>query len=407
MSKASISLFKGKNVLLLQGPVGPFFSRLAQDLISLSAKVHKVNFNGGDWLFYPTNAISFKGKLDEWPDFFDQLLADYSIDVILLLGDCRAHHQVALNIARLRAVEIGVFEEGYIRPDFITLEFFGANNNSLLPREAAYYQVQTPAVLPEHFAVGKTFSYAAMWAMIYYLACSLLWPVYWRYRHHRPLNLFEGLYWVRSLWRKKYYAHKERNVLQDLAVNHQGQYFLVPLQIHNDAQIYFHSNYVSVKDFIHSIINSFVKHAPNKTLLVIKHHPLDRGYHDYAKYIASLAKLHGVADRVRYIHDQHLPTLFNHALGVVVVNSTVGMSALNHGLPVMVSGRALYDIPGLTFQGTVDEFWQSASSHHLDKKLLDHFLHYLISNTQLNGSFYKRLKNQDSTSGINLKIDNQ
>jgi len=39
---------RGKRVLLLQGPQGPFFRRLAADLTEAGAVVHKVNFNGGD-----------------------------------------------------------------------------------------------------------------------------------------------------------------------------------------------------------------------------------------------------------------------------------------------------------------------------------------------------------------------
>ncbi|MDI1298773.1 capsular biosynthesis protein [Methylotenera sp.] len=400
MIKAGIDAFNGKNVLLLQGPVGPFFRRLARDLESHGAHVHKVNFNGGDWLFYPTNAISFRGIADDWPDFFDQLLIRYSIDVVMLFGDCRPHHRVAHEIAQLRGVEIGVFEEGYIRPDYITLELFGTNDNSLLPREMEYYQEHEATELPKALEVGQTFSYAACWAMLYYLACTLLWPIYWHYQHHRPLNLLEGLYWVRAFWRKRYYAHAERNVLKNLLSNHDGNYFLVPLQVHNDAQIYFHSHFASVKDFIHSTMHSFAMHAPNETLLVIKHHPLDRGYHDYAKCITKFARLNGVENRVFYIHDQHLPTLFNHTRGVVVVNSTVGLSALAHALPVKVCGRALYNISGLTFQGAVNQFWQQAPLHLIDQKLYSSFQHYLISRTQLNGNFYKRLDIADTHAGI-------
>ena len=43
--------FRNKRVLMLQGPVGPFFARLGVDLTHAGAVVFKVNFNGGDWLF--------------------------------------------------------------------------------------------------------------------------------------------------------------------------------------------------------------------------------------------------------------------------------------------------------------------------------------------------------------------
>lgn len=400
MIKNGLSAFEGKKILLLQGPVGPFFSRLARDLEEIGAQVYKVNFNGGDYVFYPKKAISYHSFAEDWPEFFDQLLLQNEINLVLLFGDCRSQHRVAHEISRLRGVSVGVFEEGYIRPDFVTLENHGVNNNSLLPRDMNHYLEYELSDQAKVVEVGKTFGFAAMWAMLYYTACTLMWPIYWRYQHHRSLNLLEGLYWVRSFWRKRHYKRVERNVLKDLSTQYHGHYFIVPLQVHNDAQIYFHSQFISVRDFIRKVMRSFSQHADNQKHLVIKHHPLDRGYHDYTKYIAKLARLNGLEGRVHYIHDQHLPSLFNSACGVVVVNSTVGFSALHHGLPVKVCGQALYDLQGLTFQGTLDQFWQEASTHQVDQKLHNNFRHYLIDHTQLNGSFYKRLDIKGSHTGI-------
>ena len=51
------------NVLLLQGPFGPFFRRLARDMEADGVTVHKVNFNAGDALFFRhPNAVSYRGK---------------------------------------------------------------------------------------------------------------------------------------------------------------------------------------------------------------------------------------------------------------------------------------------------------------------------------------------------------
>ena len=69
MIAQGLDSFKGKRVLLLQSPVGPFFWRLARDLRWAGAQVCKINFNGGDLLFYPFGAINFTGSQDEWPEF--------------------------------------------------------------------------------------------------------------------------------------------------------------------------------------------------------------------------------------------------------------------------------------------------------------------------------------------------
>jgi capsular polysaccharide export protein len=124
-------------------------------------------------------------------------------------------------------------------------------------------------------------------------------------------------------------------------------------------------------------------------MLVIKHHPLDRGYHDYATLLAQLARVHGLKDRLIYIHDQHLPSLFDHMLGAVVINSTVGFSAVSHGAPVKTCGLAIYDIPGLTFQGSLDAFWSEAGTFRPDPQLFMRFRAFVIDHTQINCSFYK------------------
>lgn len=400
MIKQGIHSFKGKRVLLLQGPIGPFFRRLAQDLTEAGAHVSKVNFNGGDWFFYPSEAFNFRRRKEDWPAYFDNLLEQLHIDVVMLFGDCRPMHVVAHDIAMRRGLEIGVFEEGYIRPDFVTLERFGVNNHSQIPRSADFY-LNHPASSTGYTAtIGNTYWYMVTWAILYYFFAGLLTPFFRHYRHHRPLNWLETLPWIRSAWRKVYFAFKERNLIQLLTCKLKGNYFLVPLQVHNDAQVHVHSDFDSIPQFIENVMTSFANHAPLETALVIKHHPFDRGYHDYSGLIQNLSEKLGIAGRCFYIHDQHLPTLLECARGSVVINSTVGLSALHHGTPLKVCGSAIYDLPGLTFQGGLDDFWQNAQQCIPNRTLLGAFYCYLVQYTQLNGSFYKRLRGVSSATGL-------
>lgn len=391
MIKKGLSEFKGKRIVLLQGPLGPFFRRLAQDLESIGAQVYKINFNGGDWLFYPFSAVAYRGSGEDWPLFFEQFIVLNQIDVVMMFGDCRPLHRLAHEIAQRFNLEIGVFEEGYIRPDYITLERFGVNGHSLIPRDPQFYAQTEIAPLKTTLKVGHTFWYMAASAVLYYLASELLQPLFRRYRHHRPLTLSETGPWLRAFWRKTYYKWKEQGIETALVNTYPNQYFLVPLQVHNDAQIHTHSEYSSVEVFIESLMHSFALNAPSDTKLVIKHHPMDRGYHDYSRLIAMLARENRIESRVAYIHDQHLPTLLHHARGVVVVNSTVGLSALHHNKALKVCGSALYDMNGLTYPHSLDQFWVDAQMHGPDPQLFQRFQAYLIEHTQVNGSFYKRI----------------
>ncbi|TNJ35955.1 capsular polysaccharide export protein, LipB/KpsS family [Prosthecochloris vibrioformis] len=395
-----LKAFAGKKVLLLQGPIGPFFSRFAHDLMKVGAEVHKVNFNGGDWLFYPWNAIGYHGSMREWPAFFRKLVTRYSIDTVFLFGDCRPVHSSIRQLCRECDIQVGVFEEGYVRPDYITLEEVGTNGYSRIPREAAWYlqaEIEPP---PPTRKVGNTYWWMALWASLYYVAGSLLKPLYPRYIHHRPLTLKEAVYWIRSAWRKWLYAYRERGIEAELTGRHSGNYFLIPLQVHTDSQVRVHSEVDSVEEFIEKVVTSFATHAPADTLLVLKHHPMDRGYHDYTSLLRDLGTKFKLGHRLLYIHDQHLPTLLDHARGVVVINSTVGLSALHHQIPLKVCGSAVYNIDGLTFQGSLDEFWNKAATLKVDKRLYTRFRNHLITKTQLNGSFYSKLITSSLGAGL-------
>jgi capsular polysaccharide export protein len=405
MINQGFAALRGKRVLLLQGPVGPFFARLAHDMRGAGAQVFKVNFNGGDWAFSPASAFArvfnFTGHSGDWDSYLDALVKRLGIDVVILFGDCRPMHVTAIRVAKQNGIEVGVFEEGYLRPDHITLERDGVNSHSSVPDNPAVYREYAQKQVPPTRRVGDTFGYAALWAMCYYVMASLLKPFFWNYVHHRRLTFLEGLYWVRSYTRKQHYARFESGIQDMLVGTKKEQYFLVPLQASIDSQVRVHSDYASIEQFIAQVAESFAKHAPTSSVLVFKHHPIDRGYTDYTRLLAELTDRHGLHGRCFYVHDLHLPTLLDNARGVVTINSTVGISALQHRCPVKVCGQALYDIQGLTFQGTLAQFWGLAHVHVPDPVLVRGFRNYLILHTQHNGSFYKKLPGIPLFSGIN------
>ncbi|TNF54140.1 MAG: capsular biosynthesis protein [Burkholderiales bacterium] len=404
MLSGGLESFRGKQVLLLQGPVGPFFARLARDLRACGATVHKVNFHAGDALFYPGGTL-FRGSRQEWPAFLEQLLERLRIDIVLLYGDCRPIHAQAHALAHTRGIEVGVFEEGYLRPNHITLERFGVNGYSQIPRDATRY-LQMPD-LPDVPVreVGNTYWLMVWWGFWYFTIgglASLLQP---EHVHHRKLSVLEALPWLRSVWRKQWYRWTERHLLQELTRRWGKRYFLVPLQVHNDTQIRVHSKFEGVEQFIERVMRSFAGNAPTDTALVIKHHPMDRGYLSYASLIGRLTHELGLQGRCFYLHDQHLPTLLDHARAAVVVNSTVGLQALRHGVPLKAMGEAIYDFQGLTFQGELEAFWNRAHEIRPDKRLLRQFVRYLKLNNQINGSFFRRLPGTGWSCGLDWQRD--
>jgi capsule polysaccharide modification protein KpsS len=208
----------------------------------------------------------------------------------------------------------------------------------------------------------------------------------------------EGSKWIFSAVAKLWFKFTERTVGLRLSSELAGIYFLVPLQVHCDMQIRCHSPYKSVEQFIIQLINSFAAHASPKNYLVFKHHPLDRGYRNYSNLIRGVSESAGIMDRVIYVHDLPLPSLFKHARGTVVINSTAALSSIHHGIPVKVLGKAVYDLKGLTSQLTLARFW--SHPEHPDMALYRRFRSFLVSHNQINGNFYKRLPNVDNALGV-------
>ena len=378
--------------------MGPFFRRFAKDLARVGAQVSKVNFNGGDELYFRSpNAFSYRGDLASWPAWLRDFCRDRRVDVIFLFGDCRDYHRAALQVATGTRTPVYVFEEGYLRPDFITLERGGVNGNSTMtPRLAVLGEVSEPK---KTSAVRQTFWRGAAHAAGYAWALVLLAWKYPGYKHHRELHpIREALRWIRGGARKLLWKHRDRHTLERLTGALSGRFFLLPLQVHNDFQLG-HSRFTSIEAFLREVIASFAAHAPKHQVLVVKHHPMDRPYRHYGPLLQDLVTKHHLDGRILYVADLHLPTMLRHARGTVVINSTVALQSLQAGAPVIALGHAVYNVPGLTAQCDLATFWEDPGE--VDKAVVSRFVAWLRRNNQANGSFVRRLPDaRNSACGV-------
>lgn len=379
-------LAKYRHVLLLQGPNGPFFARLRDYLESAGRRVSKVNFNGGDDLFYRRGAIvRFTEPMPKWEVFLREMLVEQHIDAIVVFGSSRRHHRIAARLANDMGIDFWVFEEGYVRPDYITLEAGGVNAASPIVawELGAMPSIQRPV---QRRKFNRAFGKMAWYSFLYFSGGIGRRRRYPHYRHHKPFSLHELALWLRAAFRKHLYHRQEREITARLLTENHPPFFLVALQVHNDSQIRVHSPWRRIEDFIEWTVYSFAHYASSDCLLVIKHHPMDRGHTNYAKAVAECAVSSGVANRVVYIHDAHLPSLLQRCSGLVTVNSTTGLQALYHRVPVIALGRCFYAKPGLTYQGSLDTFW--SNSQPVDTRTFTRFRNSLIYASQINSSFY-------------------
>lgn len=366
------------------------FIRLGRELMRAGHAVRHVNFCGGDVFFgLSLPRICFRGRHGDLRPFYEKIMERHRVTDLVLFGDCRIIHQVAMAVARERGVRIHVFEEGYIRPDWITLERDGVNGYSSLPRDPEYYRARARQ-LPENTdrKMPGGFKRRVFFDILYYVGNALFYFVFPHFRTHRfhPMP-FEYAGWLRKLLLNILRRDTRRAAELTRQLQSTGaRYYLFPLQLDTDFQIRTHSPFGRLAPAIRHVLGSFAANAPKDALLVVKNHPLDNGMVDLRRHVEGLARELGLDERVRFIDGGHLPSLLATSQGVVVVNSTVGFSALVHGKPVKALGAAFYDMPGLTHQGDLDSFW--TQGHPPDPGLVQDVRSVVLAENQLNGNLF-------------------
>lgn len=383
------NLLLSERVLMLQGPMGGFFTKLSIWLKSKGIQCFKVNFNGGDQYDsrYFENTFDYTDSYANFALWIEQLILNQDIDAIVCFGDCRKYHQTAKKIASKQKIKFFAFEEGYIRPNYITFEQDGVN---FFSNFLEHLQIQSVKSVREEKEIQETynqFGNMVVQVIVYYFFMLLYSFKYKNYQHHRQMGIWTELYcWIVAGYRRLKNRLIEPRSFDRFIERHQDCYFVFALQVHNDFQIRTHSEYKCMKKYIEIVIEDFSQNAEKHHHLVLKHHPMDRGYRNYSDLIQKLCKKNGVQGRVHYFCDIHLPTLLKHSIGFITVNSTTGIQALYHQIPIKVLGFALYNLPKLTNQRPLEKFWRNPGK--VDAIYFQNFRSKLIEYSQLNGSFY-------------------
>jgi capsular polysaccharide export protein len=346
-----------RQFLFLQGPPGPFFRQLAAALAERDCGVHRINLCGGDHYDWPRGATNYHGRKKNWPLFLDRFLRARKITDMVLYGDCRPMHQVALRMARLRGVHIHVYEEGYIRPDWMTLERDGVNGHSPMERDpqAILEAARDLPPVPQLPSITASFARRARDSYWHYAHVKLRGWMFPFFRSHRQGSIF--VEWAGWGWRLATGWLRRKRADEALAAIAGRDYFLFPLQLTGDYQIRYHSPFGSMEVALEYVMESFARMAPPEAVLLIKEHPLDSSFIDWRGLERRAAQRFGIVGRVFHIDGGDLETLCAGAQGMVCVNSTSATLALEEGTPVAVLGDAIYDIPGITHQGELDDFW--------------------------------------------------
>jgi capsular polysaccharide export protein len=380
-----------RTFLFLQGPHGPWFHLLGKQLRAAGAQVWRVGFNLGDRLFWPgPGYIAFQDPQNLWPEVCETLMTTYAITDLVLYGDTRQIHAQAIRIAKTRGITVHVFEEGYLRPYWVSYERGGSNGHSQLMQlsvvdmQGALARVDLD--LPEVPATWGDMRQHMFWGALYHGFVAAGFRAYQNFRPHRALTVGQEfrLYLKRFLLMP---VHRLERRLATRRIRLGGfPYHLAILQLEHDASFRDHSPFTSMTEFLAVVIEGFAKGAPRHHHLVFKAHPLEDGRVPLLPEIRRLAALHGVADRVHFVRGGKLAQLLNDARSAVTVNSTAGQQALWRGLPLRTFGAAVYAKPEFVSSQPLETFF--AAPERPDTRAYRDYRHYLLETSQLVGGFY-------------------
>jgi capsular polysaccharide export protein len=283
-----------------------------------------------------------------------------------------------------------VFEEGYLRPHWVTYERGGSNGHSRLmdmsvaDMRAGLAQTDVDlAAAPAHWGDMRRHMF---WGAVYHgilLAGRKQYPAF---RPHRSLTAAQE-FW---LYAKRYALlplHSAERMVATLRIRHGGfPYHLALLQLEHDASFQMHSPFATMADFLAEVTCGFAKGAPKHHHLVFKAHPLEDGRVNLAQTIRHIARKHGITHRVHFVRGGKLARLLDHASSAVTVNSTSGQQALWRGLPLKTFGASVYSKPEFVSSQPLDQFF--AAPEKPDSRAYRDYRHYLLETSQVAGGYY-------------------
>lgn len=379
-------------VLLLMGPLGLFFARLSRHLEARGVPVYKLSLPLHEFGFRPHQRLPYSGPPEAFPATLAAWIARHGIRHVFMYGDYITLHRHALaELRRHPQVSVGVFELGYTRPFFITLERSGVNARSGLPRDPAHYRaLPEPVPLRDAGAAGRPHRRRSLRLRLAKAATFVVhafqrYPLL-PYPHKLQPRLVDLWAQYLGILRGLLYPLSEAPVRRRLRRG--GPYVLVALQVATDSQIHESSPYSGMEPLIEELTASFAAHAPADLRLVFKHHPRDRGYNHYGRCIAALRRRFALSRRrLLYLHDAPLAPLLAspQCRGLITVSSTVGLQALAAGVPVKLMGDTFFAIEGLVHQGPLATFWQAPEPP--DRQLWRRFQGAMLARTQFRGNF--------------------
>ena len=374
-------------ILFVSSPFGSFFRILAKELTAGGHRVWRIAWDGGDYVSTPSRyRISFRGRDRDYESFIKAAILKHHITAVVTYNDTGERNRAAIQLARQMGLSRYIVEHGYLRPHWITFDRDGVNGHSTLPKDCQFYHnnnsgLETAEAFPcrmrhqvlstiKHFGVSVTLYPWMPFDTTYY-----------------GDSVFKQAFGYVSeyIWRKM--SDEQLSIEEIIARRRAGnKLFVAILQKPGDAQLRVHSRYGANNPFLREVCESFAASAPKNAVLIVKQHPLDYGVENTPSFFARLVRELKLEGRAYYLRKTSIDIVLDNVDGLVIINSTAGLAAVQRGLAVKCCGKAIFDMEGLTFQGNLDTFWTEGTAPHT--ATVNAFIAYLTRYSQINGALY-------------------
>ncbi len=380
-----------RHFLFLQGPHGPFFRALAREMQGLGARISRIGLNGGDalgWAGLP-GYRAFQGRREGWRDCLEAAL-DEGVTDLVCYGASRPFHAEARALAQRRGVTVHAFEEGYLRPYWITYERDGTNGESALNaltivnmRDALAAGGSTPRPAPDAWGDMRQHIF---WGAVYHAALVAgrrSYPLYTSHRTPEPMGEF-GIYLkhlltmpVRRLQRRLATGRIRRATFP---------YHVALCQLSYDANFRDNSSFRTQAEFLELVFAGFAAGAPRHHHLVVKAHPLEDGREGLPDLVRRLSEQYALSGRTHLLTGGKLAQLLDRAESAVTVNSTAAEQVLWRGLPLKVLGKATYNRAEFVSDQPLAAFF--AKPDRPDREAYAIYRQFLLATSQIPCGFY-------------------
>lgn len=134
------------------------------------------------------------------------------------------------------------------------------------------------------------------------------------------------------------HKHKSKDEISANLKKLPEKYIFVPFQVDIDRQIICYSPWIKNMPALYQTLNQACDFLPEGCCFVIKEHPSCKK--DYSNF-------HNKNQKILFANNISTEKLIKESLGVLTINSSVGLESLLFNKPVITIGQAFYNIPDI------------------------------------------------------------